>query len=154
MVSQPTMSSASLPPQPAVVELAARGTRLGARFIDGLLAVPFLFFWIIGVSLFNSEAGEIIGFILFLMCILALIVYQWYLLSTEGQTIGKRMLNIKIIKLDGTNGGFVTNVLMREILNGLIGIIPLYSLVDILFIFSEEQRCIHDHIATTKVIRV
>ena len=63
------------------------------------------------------------------------------------------MLDIKIVKLDGANGGFMTNVLMRDIVNGLICLIPLYGLVDILFIFSEERRCIHDHIAGTKVIR-
>ena len=151
MVSQPTMSTAT---PPVVGQLAGRGTRLGARLIDGLIGLPLGLILLFTVGLSDSETVAIMGFFMFGVGIIGLIAYQWYLLSTVGQTIGKRMLNIKIIKLDGTNGGFMTNVLMREILNGLIGVIPLYGLVDILFIFSEEQRCIHDHIATTRVIKV
>ena len=154
MMSQPTMNTAPPPPLAAAGQLADRGTRLGARLIDGLLAIPLILIWVIIAGASNSEFGEVIGVLIMIAGILGLVIYQWYLLSTLGQTIGKRMLEIKIIKLDGSNGGFVTNVLMREILNGLIGIIPLYGLVDILFIFSAEQRCIHDHIAGTKVVRV
>jgi uncharacterized RDD family membrane protein YckC len=67
-------------------------------------------------------------------------------------------LGIKIVKFDtGQNGGFVPNVLLRSIVNGLIGSIPfigaLYALVDILFIFAEDRRCIHDHLAGTVVIK-
>lgn len=154
MVGQASMSAAPPPPQPVAGQLADRGTRLGARFIDGLLAVPLFVIWIIIASTSNSEAGEIIGLVIFVLGIIGLVAYQWWLLSTEGQTIGKRMVNIRVVCLNGTNGGFVTNVLMREILNGLIGIIPFYSLVDVLFIFSDERRCIHDHIAGTRVIKV
>ena len=38
------------------------------------------------------------------------------------------------------------------IVNGLIGIIPGYGLVDVLFIFGAERRCLHDYIARTKVV--
>jgi uncharacterized RDD family membrane protein YckC len=50
------------------------------------------------------------------------------------------------------NGGFGPNVLMRVILNGILGFIPFYSLVDVLFIFRDDRRCIHDLIAGTKVV--
>ena len=64
-----------------------------------------------------------------------------------------KAVDIKIVKYDtGKNGGFVTNVLLRAIVNGIIGIIPFYGLVDILFIFGEERRCIHDLIAGTRVV--
>ena len=54
----------------------------------------------------------------------------------------------------GENGGFVPNVLLRFIVNGLLWIIPLYGLVDILFIFRGDRRCIHDMIAGTQVVEV
>jgi hypothetical protein len=36
--------------------------------------------------------------------------------------------------------------------NGLIALIPFYGLVDILFIFRGDRRCIHDWMARTKVV--
>jgi uncharacterized RDD family membrane protein YckC len=37
-------------------------------------------------------------------------------------------------------------------LNGILGLIPLYAIVDALFIFRGDRRCIHDMIAGTRVI--
>ena len=71
----------------------------------------------------------------------------------SGQTLGKKALGIRIVKMNtGLNGGFVPNVLLRIILNGLIGVITFYGLVDILFIFRSDCRCIHDLIAGTQVV--
>jgi len=47
-----------------------------------------------------------------------------------------------------------TNVLLRSWVNGLIGlVVPFYGLVDILFIFGSERRCLHDLIAGTVVVK-
>ena len=51
------------------------------------------------------------------------------------------------------NGGFVSNVLLRVIVNTVLSLIPFYTLVDILLIFREDRRCIHDMIAGTKVVQ-
>ena len=67
--------------------------------------------------------------------------------------MGKKALGIRIVKMNtGKNCGFVPNVLLRLIVNGLIGISPFYGLVDILFIFRSDRRCIHDLIAGTQVV--
>ena len=79
---------------------------------------------------------------------------QIVLLSKNGQTIGKKALNIRIVMVSfGQNGGFVPNVVVRAWGAFLISLIPLVGLVDVLFIFREDQRCIHDLIAGTEVIR-
>ncbi len=41
---------------------------------------------------------------------------------------------------------------LRTILNMALRQVPFYFVVDALFIFGEEQRCIHDHLAGTKVV--
>ncbi len=129
-----------------VPEEADRMTRLYARLIDGLIiGVPYL------VAIMAGSGALV--FLCF-AAVLALAVYQIYLLHTEGQTIGKRTMNIRIVEFDGgENGGFVRNFLLREFVNGLLAFIPFYAIVDILFIFRDDQRCIHDHIAGTKVVK-
>jgi uncharacterized RDD family membrane protein YckC len=88
---------------------------------------------------------------------LGLAIFQTYLLSTRGQTLGKRWMGIKIVKLDGTAPGFVHAVLLRIFVNALIGSIPkaggVYSLVDVLMIFRQDRRCAHDLIASTRVVK-
>jgi uncharacterized RDD family membrane protein YckC len=123
--------------------MAGRGQRLMAAIVDGLIGSIAYF-----VPLFFLNSMEIM-----LACVLGVAVFQVYLLSKDGQSIGKKMLGIKIVKFDTEqNGGFVTNVLMRLILNSIIAIVPFYALVDVLFIFRQDQRCIHDLIAGTKVV--
>ena len=85
---------------------------------------------------------------------IVVMIIQGVLLESRGQTVGKKMVNIQIVRSkDGKNGGFVNNILLRTLVNGLIALIPLYFLVDILFIFSDTKRCLHDRIARTIVVK-
>ncbi len=49
-------------------------------------------------------------------------------------------------------------LLLRAIVNGMIGMVPyvggIYGLIDSLFIFREDRRCVHDLIAGTKVVDI
>ena len=126
---------------PASLGLAGRGSRLGAAFIDGLTySIPYIIL---------LAVDPILG----LLLLAAVLILQIILLTKDWQSLGKKALGIRIVKMDtGRNGGFVSNVLLRVVVNGLLGLIPLYSLVDILFIFRQDRRCIHDFIAGTQVI--
>jgi len=44
-------------------------------------------------------------------------------------------------------------IFLRNILNGIIGFVPLYGIVDILFIFSDNRQCLHDKLADTIVVK-
>jgi uncharacterized RDD family membrane protein YckC len=123
--------------------LATRGSRFVAVLLDGLVLFPLLI---------PGGAFGTTGIVITVVATLAFAAYQIYLLSTTGQTLGKRWMKIRIVNLDGSNPGFTGAVLTRMIVNSLIGIVPLYSLVDVLFIFSQDQRCIHDKIAGTRVV--
>ncbi len=122
--------------------LASRSSRLLAAIVDFAI---FLAVWL--VAFFTNEP------ILYIIGVMALAAYQIYLLTVKGQTIGKNLMNIQIVKSENNeNGGFVTNVLLRGILNGILYFTLLYIPVDIFFIFREDQRCLHDMIAGTKVV--
>lgn len=87
---------------------------------------------------------------------LGLLLFQAYLIATTGQSIAKRWLRIKIVKVDGSEVNFVSGVLLRNwlmlILQQIPGVNVILPLLDALFIFREDRRCIHDLIAGTKVI--
>lgn len=142
---------------------ADRGARLLAQIIDGLTslitALPgaaLLFFGSAG----GNKTGPLVvgGVILICLGLLTLLVIQIYLLTTCGQTIGKKLMDIRIVSFDDeSNPGFVKAFLLRVFVNGLIGAVPfvgfVYSLVDICFIFRADRRCVHDLIAGTKVVK-
>jgi uncharacterized RDD family membrane protein YckC len=138
---------------------AARWKRLWARLIDGAISAAIFLIAValiivlyrkMGLSLDTSITISCISGILLLLVVL---IVQCILLALYGQTIGKRILRIKIVRADtGRNAGFVRNVFLRSFLNALLSVIPFYALVDALAIASPKNRCIHDHIAGTVVV--
>lgn len=153
--------------------LAERGTRLAAWFVDNIIAfiavMPGLL--VLGASVVRSilagqpnmeqvDAGQLaLGGMLLFAGLVALVVVQVWMLTTRGQTIGKRLLNIRIVRFaDNANPGFIAAVLLRAIVPGFLGAVPyigfIFTLVDICFIFRDDRRCIHDLIAGTKVVKV
>ncbi|MCA9686222.1 MAG: RDD family protein [Myxococcales bacterium] len=128
--------------------LAERGTRLGAQFVDGLLYGGAMIPMVI-LAAAAEEAGMVIG----LLFPFALAIYQWYLITTTGQTLAKKWLGIRIVRLDGSPVDFVHGVLLRSwVMQAAASFIPLVGLVDALLIFGDERRCLHDHLAGTKVV--
>ena len=132
--------------------LASRWERFKAAAIDNLLIyIPTL----ILVSIYpkKEDIPNLASFTLGLYMIVVLIIQGVFLVS-RGQTVGKKMVNIQIVRSkDGQNGGFLNNVLLRTFVNGLLTLIPLYLLIDILFVFSDTKRCLHDRIARTIVVK-
>lgn len=157
-------------------ELAEPGTRLGAFIIDYLLSMlvmlpgalvvgPTFFSLMLAASrgeqpdVNSLNAGRILlGLLLLLFGGFALLVVQVVMLSTRGQTIGKRLLGIRVVRhLDDSPVGFMHGWLLRNFVPGLIQMVPWVGLafyvVDACFIFSRERRCLHDLIAGTKVVK-
>ena len=75
----------------------------------------------------------------------------------NGQTIGKKLLSIKVVRSDGSRASLARIFWLRNIVNAIPGAIPLlgnlYVLADHLFIFGEKRQCLHDKIADTIVVR-
>ncbi len=136
--------------------LAERSTRFVAKLFDHL--IPIILF--LGLASLSPDTGPHGGqgspFWLFIMSILLMfIIFQIYYLSVDGQTISKKFFKIRIVsKSEETPGGFMQNVLNRGLGNFLLSVfIPVYALVDALFIFRENRRCVHDLMAGTIVIK-
>ncbi|MGD8926090.1 MAG: RDD family protein [Thioalkalispiraceae bacterium] len=138
-------------------ELAGRGTRLGAYILDvlfSLIAVAPMFIMLAVKG--NSDQGFMIAITVMVIGLIILLSINIYYLYQNGQTIGKRLLGIKIIRNDGDRASLPRLLFLRMFLVNLIGNIPyigmVFVLVDPLFIFRADRRCIHDLIADTKVI--
>jgi hypothetical protein len=44
-------------------------------------------------------------------------------------------------------------VWLRNVVNWLISLVPLYSVIDVLFIFGQTRQCLHDKLADTIVVK-
>jgi uncharacterized RDD family membrane protein YckC len=163
---------------------AERGARLLARVIDWAIemtcAVPggiILGGEILKVVVAASQGKEpdleqldlprvILGASVLLGAWLLLLGVQVWMLATRGQSIGKRLLGLRVVKVDGSPAGIVHAWLMREALITVMGMAagfvpfvgpillrPAFHIVDWCLIFRQDQRCLHDSIAGTIVVK-
>lgn len=70
----------------------------------------------------------------------------------NGQTIAKKWLGIRVVRTDGSRASFARIFWLRNLLNLALSIMPLYGIIDSLFIFNESRQCLHDKIADTVVV--
>ena len=167
----PFVAVASATQTEAQPVLAGRGRRLGAVLLDGLIFVlvclPGIVWLIPSFGQLSQDSGNHASYaetltriaaplLLVMIPLLALLVYQTWLLSVRGQSIGKRMLGIRIVRMNGGNPGFMHAVMLRSFVMQLLGAIPLVGpilgIIDPLLIFRADRRCLHDLLADTQVI--
>ena len=135
-------------------ELASPGARFMAYIIDVLIVLA-VFFPILFLPLLLADAGIAFG----IMATIAIVIVQFVLLGTRGQTVGKILLKIRIVDArTGEHSGWARLVLLRSIVNGILIAImgpgTIYFVVDSLFVFRGDHRTIHDLYSSTRVDRV
>jgi hypothetical protein len=108
--------------------VAGIGRRLGALIIDWLLCTA------IAIGAFHQQFWTIVIFA----------VEVYLLTATTGFTIGKRLLGIRVVRLDGKPVGFGW-ALLRVLL--LLAVIPP-------LVFDKDLRGLQDRAARTIVIRI
>src|SRR5262245_7386864 len=149
------MTNPYAPPQAAVEDIvdpsaqivpAGRGTRLGATLLDGIVFgamvyLPMMFGMILGGLTPSAVAGEgavagvAISFGLALVGVAVWVVLTIRYVKRNGQTIGKKLLNIKVVRPDGSPISLGRIFWLRNVVNGVLAFIPFYALIDPLFIF-------------------
>jgi len=162
------------PPQAKVADVvdprlrhvdAERGTRLAAAILDGLVFgalvyAPFLAGTIAGAIAAGPQpggprltTGMMIGIVV--GCI-GFVVWCWLTIKfvlANGQSIAKKMLSIKVLRTDGSPISLGRLFWLRNVVNSLLAVVPLYGFIDVLFIFGERRQCLHDKIADTIVVK-
>ena len=83
---------------------------------------------------------------------MVLVLIQWNMISVYGQTIAKKLLGMRIVNDSGRSPGFFQGVIMRNWLRNVLGMIPFFSFIDVIFIFGDSHRCLHDYISGTYVV--
>jgi uncharacterized RDD family membrane protein YckC len=165
------MTNPYAPPQATVADVvdprlsnvaAERGTRLAAAILDGLfiggmiyapLLVGFGFGGITGGRNFNMNAGMAAAFVI---GAIGFVVWCWLTVTfvrLNGQSIAKKLLNIKVVRSDGSPITLARIFFLRNVVNVMLSMIPLYGFIDLLFIFGEHRQCLHDKIADTIVVK-
>lgn len=122
-------------------ELATINRRLVALIIDNIIAG-------IVCGLVGAVSGR--GELGFISLFIVQTIYQWYfLINDDGQTPGKRVMHIRVVKVDGTP--LTTNdVILRsvgyQINNVLLGLGWLTAT------FDKDYQGIQDKLAKTYVV--
>lgn len=154
---------------------ASRGSRFLAVLVDvspalvvGILAavmVPALF-----AGKFDPAGSGMVAFGMLMLVFgplsIGWLVWTIVLLYKYGQTVGKKMLGIRVVRMDGSRLSFPRFFFIRwlgmavlgGILGGICGALHIryvgntIGLVDALFIFGATHRCLHDYLADTQVV--
>ncbi len=155
-------------------QLASRWARLAASLIDTLLLmVTFLPLSFAVFSLYHAGSFEdfflstetftgsvLIDEAIFTVLYFTLyLLFNGYLLLNYGQTIGKKLLKIAIVDYQtGELTSFARVFGIRFVPVTLVVSIPVIggflSIINVLTIFGNDKRCVHDHLAGTKVVLV
>jgi uncharacterized RDD family membrane protein YckC len=134
--------------------LASVPRRLVARIFDGALVGLV---WLIPMAVTGHASRTSLtsaGWMTYAVWATA-VVYEIYLISQTGQTIGKRLLSIQVV--DATSGAVPTiDQAARRAVPTIIQVLPLLDIATIFFyapiLWRPRRQGVHDRIAGTVVI--
>ncbi|MDE3721747.1 RDD family protein [Nocardiopsis sp. N85] len=153
-------------PVPSGPERASFGRRLSARLIDYVLVVfaatAFFVFMALVILLITGDdessdaQGEVWAWLFLFGWGVLLFFYDWLYLVTWGRTLGKMMLGIKVVRMDG---GRLTQgqAMGRAAVFGLPQCLPcvghVFSGIESMAALGEDRRALHDRMSGTLVVR-
>lgn len=146
------------------VEAATRLSRLGAALVDALVSLAPLgaVVVLLPMALLSGHIGVLLA--IAGITSLAVLVTHIVLLVTRGQTIGKKVLGIRMITSTGDTPSiwrvfflrwlpFAIAAAVVELVFKVRGLGNLIYLIDALLIFQPTRRCLHDLFADTHVVK-
>ncbi|WP_039958169.1 RDD family protein [Vibrio sinaloensis] len=141
--------------------LASRWSRFWATVIDSLVlalcSAPWIIYMLNGAADGTGVASVYVYALTALLWIIT-IAFQCYLMHRHGQTIGKNVFEIAMVDLEGNKPGLAKLIFLRmlpvHVLSYANYVGSFVPLINVLFIFRKDRRCLHDLIAGTQVISV
>jgi uncharacterized RDD family membrane protein YckC len=148
-----------VPERPAF-GLASRGLRLTAAIVDGVLSLlvtlPLVFYTGYLEKALAGTVDYTTGYAISLFGLAMFAAIHGYLLVKHGQTMGKRWVGTRIVNVGDGRVPSIGALLARYATMKLVAFVPLvggiFALINIMFIFRRDRRCLHDLVAGTKVV--
>lgn len=147
---------------PVQYPLASRAHRLAAALLDDLVALLVVlplasYYDVFGLMerTNNIPIGIVVN--INIIAFAAFVCIHGYWLYNYGQTLGKKAMGIAISTLDFQVPPFNKVIALRYLPFRAAGIIPglnVLPIIDVLFIFRQDRRCLHDLLAGTQVIDI
>ncbi len=153
-------------------ELAGWWSRVGATLIDsliigvGALIIIALFGSVFSVGFFDSEETGVVALIVGLMlsfvaiAIVALLYAPLMMDRTNGKTLGRMAMGIRVVRANGQPMTFgfamLREVAVKALLFGFAGSLTfgLANLADVLWpLWDDENRALHDFLVDTRTVR-
>jgi uncharacterized RDD family membrane protein YckC len=166
-------ASAFATPVAAQWQLAGWWRRVGATCIDGIiislgaLVLLLVLLAAFGTGFFANDTVGIIAVIvavgLWGLCaaVAALVYAPWMMARTNGQTLGRMAVGIRVVRANGRPMDFgfamLREVAIKWLLFNAVGssvTFGLAPLIDVLWpLWDEENRALHDLLVDTRTIR-
>ena len=136
--------------------MAERSARAAAFLIDVALRVaPFCALG--GAGYFaGSRSLMRVSLVLSAIGLVLLTCVDGWGLATRGQTLGKRLMRVRIVRADGTGASASRVLILRTIVPLIVAVAPYFGLMwlilDHLWILGASRRAAHDLLADTIVV--
>jgi uncharacterized RDD family membrane protein YckC len=143
------------PPGPAVAALAPLGRRFAAWLLDGLVLTPVMALLLVW-SGFDPDTGiDGVSQATLSVFWLVLVAYQVGFIARSGQTIGKRLLRLRVV--DATTGAVPDlDQAGRRAAPFLVQIVPVVGAFGYLLyvpaLWHPRRQGLHDRLAHTIVV--
>lgn len=182
--SSPNETIRQIRVEPKIHELASIQSRALAKIIDLLLwlpiaAIPSFFFnesqykqlfelqkQMQSAEVASTKAAElqhqlftlipIEAWHSMLVYVVIMLAIQAFLLTKYGQSIGKKIVGIKIVDAESNGKVNLTRIfLLRSIVFIILNLLfmPISTIIDYAFALGQKRQALHDKIARTKVIK-
>lgn len=139
------------------LDLATRWERLLGGIIDLLVEAAPIIAIAMSFSYYNLNPPWF-EFSTHVLQIVLFVISQGWFLATRSQTIGKVVMRTRIVLLNGQKPSFGRLIALRYVPLWAVNWIPTagswIELFNVLFIFRENRRCMHDLLAGTKVVKI